>query len=227
MHTDTAHTETSTDAQRLIEKIMDDARARAANIDDERVHEVAKIDMETDVLVKERERALIKEALRARETRNRRENADIAVDNAKMLLARKQALVDSACKKAEDAMAKIARKERDRIIMAHWRHASATMDIDHVDAAHHDASFFARRTKVRMTNHWQGGFIAYAKGRRISYDARFETLLADIRTRSVGDIATILFGAPPTMQRQERKQKRKRSPNARARSATTLTRRRA
>lgn len=226
-HMETARTENPTDAQRLIEKIMEDARTSAANIDDDRVREVAKIDAETDALVKERERILTQEALRARDTRTRRENADRSVDDAKKLLTQKHALVDSACKKAEEAMARMTREERDRLIMAHWRHASATMDIDHVDAAHRDASFLTRKTTVRTTNHWQGGFIAYAKGRRVSYDARFETLLADTRARIAGDIAMILFGAPQAIQRQKRTRKRKRTPHTHTRNTAAQTRRRA
>ncbi|HIH24324.1 TPA: hypothetical protein HA251_04790 [Candidatus Woesearchaeota archaeon] len=227
---ETARTETSADAQRLIQTIMDDARASAAKIDDDSAREVAGIDTETDTLVKAREHALLEEALRARDTRNRRENADVSIGDAKRRLARKHTLVNIACKKAEDAINKMPRKERNELLIAHWRHASTMMAIDHADVAHRDATFFARRTDVRTTAHWQGGFIAYAKGRRVSYDARFETLLADIRVRYAGDIAAALFGESQTAQRQGRAQRKKRILRTRARrtrSPASRTRRRA
>ena len=171
--------------QELAQDIEHEAEQQVASIKRATALEIKKREEETAKILAEKRRAIYGAVKRQEQEARRREEArqQLLVQLAES--KKKQELLDDAFSAAADKIRELSGKEREQIIR---KLRERITDDVRIEAAEQDKQYL----DAEKTFEGLGGFIAY--GDNVVYDMRFETLLEQVRTRKLPEIANVLFG---------------------------------
>jgi vacuolar-type H+-ATPase subunit E/Vma4 len=175
----------------IVAQIEADAQREAAGIALQESQEVANIRAETARMIEQARKRMEAEVRIKQEEEMHRTRAKQQLEIMQTTLRCKQELLDELFAQAEKEVHGLPRSDRAKIIARLVQRAKNQMSVAYVTAATQDAKLIRGiRTK---TAKGLGGFVAHSKDDRIRLDLRFETLLAEVRRKSLPKIAELLF----------------------------------
>jgi vacuolar-type H+-ATPase subunit E/Vma4 len=180
--------------QELAASVAADAKLQAQRIHEETEGQVQRISAETEELVARRQAELDDQARRERDEKLQRILAQQRLAASQERLLAKQQLLDAAFAQASKELGSMSPSARKAMLERLWTKACSQIAPASVVCAKQDEQFFAAK-RVRTTpGDMLGGFLARSSDGTTQVDMRFETLLAQYRSRNTARLGKVLFG---------------------------------
>ncbi len=131
------------------------------------------------------------ETRRVMEMLEKRELAATALESKKLLMSAKKQVLDEVFERAKQSLAKLGAAERKAIVQSLVKRASEEIAIETVYASARDKELLSGYKTADAPI--MGGIIAESKDGTVRADYSFETLLGELRDRSLEELGRIVF----------------------------------
>ena len=188
--------------EKVKQEILEKAGKGAAGITDAAQAEAKAIMGSAEKQMQNYERLIDEDAGRAVEQMKRKEIASAELELQKQALAAKNELIKNVFSQAMKRLAQPGEKRREAHVRGLLGMARKEVDVAFVHCNSRDAGFLeggnsgssSGKLKIIKNDDIAGGIIAESPDRRLKVDYSYETVLEQVKSRVLSDVARLLFG---------------------------------
>ena len=191
--------------EKVKQEILEKARRGAAEVTDAAQAEAKAMMRSAEKQMQNYERLIDEDADRSVEQMKRREVASAELELQKQALAAKNELIENVFSEARKRLARLSENRREAHVKGLLGLARKEVDVAVVQCNSKDAKFLegnsgnsegsnSVKLKVVKNDNVSGGIIAETHDRRLRVDYSYETVLEQVKSKVLSDVARLLFG---------------------------------
>ncbi|MBI3036217.1 hypothetical protein HYY73_00450 [Candidatus Woesearchaeota archaeon] len=181
--------------EKVKQEILERAKAEADKAVDDAKSEAKAVMKSAEKQVTVYERVMEEDLEALSNAVKRREVASAELELKKQLLSAKSGLIEGVFGEARKKLGSLSDKKRESHITALLDSARKEMNVSVVQCSGKDARFLdSSGLKVVRNDSMLGGIIAESPDGKLRIDYSYETVLGQVKSKVLGDVAKILFG---------------------------------
>ena len=182
--------------EKVKQEILEKARKEAAEITDAAKAEAKTIMRSAEKQMQNYELLIVEDVSRSVEQMKRRQLASAELGLQKQALAAKNELIESVFSDVRKRLRQLEEKKRETHVKSLLEIAGKEIDVAVVHCNARDAEFLWSYGKLGVVKDdtLLGGIIAESSDGRLRVDYSYETVLEQVKSKVLSDVARLLFG---------------------------------